>query len=245
MAVRQQPTLAEMTAHILEAVGEGGEGVAAPNTVAMVQALIRRNQKSLVLECPWTINRLSAEVELPAGQTEFEVPDGMDFGGFKRIAAMRADNPQDMWDLIPGITTDDRAAWLNNPSFDAASNCPYKYQFTDGMVEVGPACTQAITIRVEYESAASPLEDDGDRPQCDGTAREMRTEIAYRNARGGDLRAGIPAVAGALAIYLKELKPRQGTKRTIQIGRKADILDPARRRGNVGQRHWAYRNVRP
>lgn len=234
-----------MTAHVLEAIGEGGDGVAAPNTQAMVKTLLRRAQRKLVLKAPWTINRKSVEIALPAGDTSFEIPDGSTPGGIKRIAAKRATSPQDMWDLEGGITTDDRSAWLNNPSFDASTNSPSKYQFANGVAEVGPACTQAITLRVEYELGVAVLVEEGDRPNCDSTALEMAAELAFRNARGGDFRAGIAELKDDFIDYLEELKPRQGTPRTIQIGRRADIADPARRRDPIRQRHWAYRNIRP
>ena len=245
MAVQPQATLAEMTAHVLEAIGEGGDGVAAPNTQATIKSLLRRSQATMLLEAPWTINKRSVEIELPAGETSFEVPDGATFGSIRRIAAMRSDDPQDTWDLEGGISTADRSAWLSNPTLGAETNNPCKYEFTDGMIEVGPACSDDITIRVDYEVGVAVLVDEGDRPNCDSTALEMMAEIAFRNARGGDFRQGIPAVAASLSRYMDLLRPRQGTPRTIQIGRKADILDPARRRSYTNQRHWADRNRRP
>lgn len=239
MALSPQSTLGEMTTQVLEAIGEGGEGVAAPNTVAMVQSLLRRHQTILVKEAPWTINRQRIPISLPAGETFIDFPDGWDADDVGVISAERASNPQDQWDLDPTITTDDRSAW-NNATFQAISYSPSKYDFTNGQIEVGPACTDDITIYIQGHTGKASLVEDDDIPNCDSTLLVMRAEVAFRNARGGDFRAALPRLIKEADDYLSDLKPKQGLARTIVMGQKHYVLDPARKNAlqNVARPWW-------
>ncbi len=245
MALSPQATLGEMTTHILEAIGEGGEGVAAPNTVAMVQSLLRRHQTILVKEAPWTINRQRIPISLPAGETVIDFPDGWDADDIGLITAQRTDTPQDMWDLSPTITTDDRAAWLN-ASFNAISYNPYKYDFLNSQIEVGPACTDDITIYIQGHTGKASLVEEDDIPNCDSTILEMRAEVAFRNARGGDFRAALPRLIKEADDYLDDLKPKQSLGRTVVMGQAHYELDPARKTWPLrDQRPWWLADRRP
>ncbi len=245
MPLRPQKSLEEMIVDVLEGIGEGGTGVASAADRSMVAGQLRRAQTLIRQEANWTINRVSTEVALPAGETAIDWPDDTGPGEIERIAAHITTNPQYEWDLVGGISTDDRSLWLNR-SFSPSTFCPYKYDIRDEVIEVGPASTQDTTLRLEYLLGDEQLTDPGSRPRCDSTAVAMRAEILVRNIRGGDFREGIPLLEATLARYLDLIKPKQGgAKRAIQPGRAWADNDPARRGNLSGQRHWAFRNRRP
>ncbi len=245
MALRPQATLGEMAAEILEAIGEGGEGVAAPNTVQMVKSLLKRHQTILVKEAPWTINRQRLPISLLAGETVIDFPDGWDADDIGIVSAQRASNPQDIWDLSPTITTADRSAWLNH-AFNAVSYNPYKYDFLAGQIEVGPACTEDITIYIQGHTGKASLVEDDDRPNCDSTLLAMRAEVAFRNARGGDFRAAMPRLIKEADDYRDDLKPKQGLSRTVVMGQGHYELDPARKQWpTLTARPWWLATMRP
>jgi hypothetical protein len=244
MALTPQSTLGEITSQILEAIGEGGDGVAAPNTISMIHSLIQRHQTLLVNECPWTINRTRIEVELAANVTILDFPDGWEPGGIGTISVRRATNPQDEWTLVAGITADDRASWISGV-LSANSYSPSNYTILDGSIEVGPACSEAVTIFIEGRVGKASMVEEDDRPNCDSTALAMKAEIAYRNARGGDFRNAIPVLMNDLRDYLSQLKPKQGVKRLIVPGSQFFANDPARRCDPMRSRHWSVRDIRP
>jgi len=244
MSLQPQQTLGEITSTILTAIGEGGEGVAAPATVAMVQELIRRHQSILVKDAPWTINRTRVAVELPANQTIVDWPDNFEPGSIELVTARKASDAQYEWDLSAGITSLDRSAWIT-AALSSTSYVPNKYDFLDGNIEVGPACTEDITLYFQGMIGKASLVEEGDRPNCDSIALALKAEIAFRNARGGDFRNAIPLLVKEYDDYVALLKPQQGNRRSIVIGRSWDINDPARRSDNTQQRHWMFRNSRP
>ena len=244
MSLQPQQTLGEMTSTILTAIGEGGEGVAAPATVAMVQELIRRHQSILVKDAPWTINRTRVAVELPANQTIVDWPDAFEPGSIELVSARKATDAQYEWTLESGITAYDRSIWINAAN-TSVSFVPNKYDFLDGAIEVGPLCTEAITLYFQGMIGKASLVEDGDRPNCDSIALALKTEIAFRNARGGDFRNAIPVLMREYDDYIGLLKPQQGNRRSIVMGRSWDINDPARRTDFHNQRHWMFRNSRP
>ncbi len=245
MALTPQPTLVEMTATVLDGVGEGGNDVAAPNTEAMVQSLIRRAQALIQDKAEWTISRVTGDFSLPAGATTFDWPDNTQPGNIHFIRAKRTLNPQYAWDLIAGITTLDRSMWLNIAALNAFSYSPSKYDYLNGLIEVGPACTEAVTLTVEYGLGVAVLRAPQDRPNCDGLAITLLAEIFFRNARGGDFRNAIPQLETALSDRLESQRPRQGPKQATVIGRRWNMEDPARRWDDRRQRHWLWRDVRP
>lgn len=245
MALTPQPTLLEMTAAVLDAVGEGGTGVAAPGTQAMVQSLIRRAQAQVQDEAEWTISRVTTTANLPAGEMTIEWPDDSQPGNIMGITAQRATSPQFIWDLIAGISTDDRSAWINSGAASAYAYSPTKFEYLNGMIEVGPACTQDITLTITYGLGSAILVSEGDRPNCDGLAIIMQAEILFRNARGGDFRAAIPKLQADYQKRLMAQKSRQGTGKQFVPGEAWNLTDPARRGDGRRQRHWMYRDVRP
>lgn len=245
MALTPQPTLLEMTAAVLDAVGDGGNDVANPAQVAMVKSLIRRAQAQVQDEAEWVISRFTTVVSLPAGSTSIEWPDNTEPGNIQFIRAQRADSPQFIWDLQAGISTADRSLWLSAGGLSAYAYSPIKYEYLNGVIEVGPACTQDITLTIEYGIGVATLVADDDRPNCDGLAIVLQAEILYRNARGGDFRSAIPKLQDDYRRRLMAQKARQGTSQTFSPGEAWDLTDPARRGDGRMQRPWWLRDSRP
>ena len=245
MALQPQATLEEMTADVLSAVGEGGDGVASAATEAMVQSLIRRANKQVQDDSGWTISRFTVTVNLPANETTFDWPDDSEPGNINFIKAQRASDAQYIWDLVAGITTMDRSQWLNTAALNAYSYAPSKYDFLNGVIEVGPPCVEDITLTIEAQTGPALLIDPGDRPNCDALAIVMQAEILFRNARGGDFRAAIPKLESDYRKWVITQKAKQGTKQAFVPGRRWNLEDPARRWDDRPQRHWMWRDVRP
>lgn len=247
MALTLQPTLAEMTGDVLSAVGEGGTGVASAATEAMVQYFIKRAQVQIQDKYPWTVAYNSLVVNLPAGDTSIEWPDDSEPGNIHTISAQRADSPQFIWDLEAGITTDDRSIWLNAAQQNAFSYAPSRYAYLNGVIELGPACTQDITLTIYYEFGPAVMVSPGDRPRCDGLSVVMQAEILFRNHRGGDFRNALPKLEADFRERIATIRSKQMTPETFVLGDKWDVLDPARRRSNerTRQRPWWLRDVRP
>lgn len=243
MALALQPTLAEIVSEVLSAVGEGGTGVASPASQVIVKSLARRAQERLYVEARWTINRKRLGIALAADATQIEWPDDARVGSIHRVSCVRTADTDYEWTLTAGITPDDRTTWAYG-SYDTTAPVPYKYDFLNDVIEVGPANSEACTIYVQYDEAPSALEADGDRPGCDGGALIRLTEILYRNHMGGDLRAGIPLLQNELTSYLARLRPRQGTSQGFAIGETWAADDMARGRVSSA-RHWIDRNRRP
>lgn len=246
MALTPQPTLAEMTQDVLAACGEGGTGVASASTLATVESFIRRAQKQIQDEAPWTIAYVTETVSLLAGELEIEFPDGSEPGLIHLIRAERADSPQYAWNLEAGITTDDRSLWLNISPQTVPFYAPSRYLYINGMIEVGPASAVDINLTLQYELGAAVMVEPGDRPNCDGLAVVMQAEILFRNARGGDFRAAIPKLQADLAQRIMRQKAKQMAPESFTPGDNWNIADPARRGwDNARQRHWMWRDVRP
>lgn len=245
MALLPQRTLEQIIGEVLSAIGEGEEGVASIATRSMVEDQVRRAQTLVRQEANWTINRVSVDITLPSGDTSIDWPDDTGPGEIERVSATIATNPKDQWDIIAGITTDDRALWLMG-NFPIATYTPYKYDISNGVIELGPASSVDTIIRLDYLLGDDQLVDPGSRPRCDSTAVAMKAEMLVRNIRGGEFRAGIPILMKEYKDYLDRIKPKQGgARRVIQPGSEWDVNDPARRRNLGVQRHWAFRDRRP
>jgi hypothetical protein len=245
MALQPQATLEEMIEEVLDGLGEGGEGVASAATRKQIETQLRRAQRLVRQDANWTINRIRTTQTLQAGQTEVEWPDDTEPGEISEITASKVTNPRDEWTLEPGITADDRSAWLAG-NYGTETYCPYKYDFQNGMIVIGPSCSSDVTLNIAYYLSDSALRSPGSRPNCDATALVMKAEILVRNIRGGDFRTGITVLKEEFDRYIAAIKPKQGAaKKVIQPGSAWAENDPARRDSGSTQRHWMYRNRRP
>lgn len=245
MALPLEPTLADLTSELLTLVGQGGNGVASASMSARAEAAIRRAQKLVNLEADWTINRRRLAVALDADATEIDWPDDTLPGSIQRISAVRDSDNKYEWELAGGITPADRTSW-NYGGFSTLQDVPFKYSYHDGVIEVGPASSSAVTLYVAYVVGPSDLVSPDDRPNCDGEAVLRKAEIVLRNQLGGTYREALPACIAEYERYIKLLRPRQGEEDMIAIGSDWAFQDMARRtqRDNQ-QRHWAFRTRRP
>jgi hypothetical protein len=251
MAFELQPTLAEIVAEVLSAIGEGGTGVATPATVTQCQTMARRAQKRLYHTAAWTINRTRFSQVLAGSSTivgtqSIDWPDQILPGHIVRIDATKVADPRQEWTLEAGITPDDRSTW-NFGGFSTNTFTPYKWDTHDGLIELGPVNKADVNIIIEGDSAPSALRVENDRPGCDGEAVIRLTEILLRNSLGGDYRAGLPALQSEFLAYLEDIKPKQGSGKPIVVGAEWAIDDPARPSNwtTTRQRHWMWRSRRP
>lgn len=244
MALALQPTLAELSSELLNLIGQGGTGVADPATQARARAAIRRGQAIVIQECPWTINRKRVGIALAALATTFNWPDDTEPGFIHRVSAVRSTNLLYEWDLSPGIDSDDRTSWAYG-GFSTLQDTPFKYDIHDDTWEVGPACSDAVTIYLLYDVGRSVLTDDGDRPNCDGEAVLLQAEMVLRNQLGGTYREAVPLCAANYQKYMDRIKAKQGVPQTFVPGSTWIAEDMSRRVNMNTQRHWAWRTRRP
>ncbi len=245
MALPLESTLADLTGELLTLVGQGGLGVASAALEARAQATIRRAQKLVNLEANWTINRRRLAIALDANATEFDWPDDTAPGYVESITARKTADNKYEWNLTGGITAEDRTSWAYG-GFSTVVDVPFKYSYHDGIIEVGPASSSAVTLFMTYVLGAASMVSPGDRPNCDAEAVLLRAEIVLRNQLGGSYREAIPECEVGYQRYLGLIKVRQGEDDMLVIGADWAFQDMARRtmRDNQ-QRHWAFRTRRP
>lgn len=245
MALALQPTLAALTAELLTLIGQGGTGVANAALNARAEASIRRAQLLVNQEADWTINRKRASVALAANATTFDWPDDVNPGDIIRVSAVRNSNLKYEWDLTGGIDSDDRTSWAYG-GFSTVQDVPYKFDFHDGTIEVGPAASGAVTIYLYYTVAPSPMTVPDDRPNCDGEAVLRKAEIVLRNQLGPEYQSAVPGCTIDYNRYLDLVKHKQGATAGFQPGGTWGSMDMARRTWRQNQsRHWAFRTRRP
>lgn len=251
MALALQPTLSEIVAEVLNALGEGGSGVASAGTTVQCQTMARRAQAKLYQEAAWVINRirfstvLTGSTQITGTQT-IDWPDNVPVGHITRVSATRVSDPRIEWQIHAGITSDDRSTW-NFGGFSPSTFTPFKYDFLNGQIELGPVNEADVNIYVQADQMPSPLKVENDRASVDGEAIIRLTEILLRNAIGGEYRQAVPALMSEYSEYLDSIKPKQGSGRTIVPGSQWAIDDPARPSNWVTtrQRHWMWRDRRP
>lgn len=245
MALSPEPTLADLTGELLTLIGQGGTGVASASMSARAEAAIRRAQKVVNLEADWTINRRRLSIALDANATEFDWPDDTAPGYIENVSAIRVSDPRYEWDLVGGITSEDRSSW-NFGGLSTMQDVPFKYSLHDGVIEVGPASSSATTIYMAYVVGSANLVNPDDRPNCDGEAVLRKAEVILRNQLGGSYSDAIPACEAEYQRYLNLLRPRQGEETTMVPGSEWAYDDMSQRsqRGNQ-QRHWMLRDRRP
>lgn len=244
MALSQQATLAELTSELLTLIGQGGLGVANAQLSSRAEAAIRRAQQIVNIEAAWTINRKRAAIALLAGETEYEWPDDTQPGDILRVSAVRDANDKYEWDLEAGISSADRTSW-NYGGFSTLQDVPFKYDFHDGVIEVGPASAGDVTIYMLYTLGANRMVDPSDRPSCDAEAVLRKAECVLRNDLGGEYREAVAQCEREYERYLGLIKPKQGNGATMVPGAEWAFEDMSRRSRLTEQRHWAFRTRRP
>lgn len=245
MALALQPTLAELTGELLTLIGQGGTGVANASLNSRAEAAIRRAQILVNQEADWTINRKRVAVALAASATTFDWPDDVNPGDIIRVSAVRNSNTKYEWDLDGGIDADDRTSWAYG-SFSTVQDVPFKFDFHDGTIEVGPAASSAVTIYLLYLAAPSAMSVPSDRPNCDGEAVLRKAEIVLRNALGPEYQSAVAMCEKDYERYISLIKPKQGVGGGLILGGDWGQMDMAKRTWSHNQqRHWAFRDRRP
>lgn len=245
MALALQPTLSDLTGELLTLIGQGGTGVANAALSSRAEAAIRRAQAIINNEADWTINRKRVAIALASGATSFDWPDDVNPGDIIRISAVRDSNDKYEWDLVGGIDSEDRTSWAYG-GFSTVQDVPFKFEFHDGTIEVGPAASSDVTIYLFYTVAASPMVAPGDRPNCDGEAVLRKAEIILRNQLGPEYQSAIAGCEKEYERYMDLIKPKQGASIGFITGGSWGAEDMARRSWRQNQqRHWAFRSRRP
>lgn len=245
MALPLEPSLADLTSELLTLVGQGGNGVASAAMNSRAEGAIRRAQKVVCLEAGWTINRRRLAVALDASAITVDWPDDTAPGYIESVSAVRNSSNKYEWELQGGITPADRTSW-NYGGFSTLQDVPFKYSFHDGVIEVGPASSSAVTLYIAYVVGAADLVNPDDRPNCDGEAVLRKAEVILRNQLGGSYRDALAGCEAEYRRYIDLIRPRQGEEDTMNIGSEWAFDDMSRRNQRpTEQRHWAFRTRRP
>lgn len=215
MALKQQPTLAEMISEVLAGLNLGIQGALNADLHPLIERNIRDAQAFLWSEYRWLHNRVTVEIALVEDETDVELPDSFDPGSIRNVYA-RSNRSAGVcvWDLQQGVESSDRNSVIAEPSGDGI---PYAYQITDSVLKVFPAPRgdDPPTLVLEMDSGLSPLVAPGDRPAVDGRALIMLATITTKESRR------IPVGATEKAIlekYIASQRTKQREARVFTIG---------------------------
>jgi hypothetical protein len=215
MALKQQPTLGEMTSEVLAGLNMGAQGALTAELHPLIARNLRDAQAYLWSEYRWLQNRTGVEVELTADETDYDIPDDFDPGSIRNIyCRSNRSSETTEWDLAAGIETRDRNMVIAEPSGDGI---PYAYDIVDQVIRVHPAPRgdDPPTMVIEMDTGLSPLTEDEQRPSVDGRAMVMLATITTKESRR------IPVGATEKAMldrYVASQRSKQRPGRIFTIG---------------------------
>lgn len=231
MALRLQPTLADMLSEVLTGLNLGAAGPTNVELHPLIQRKLRDAQAFLWARHPWLQNRIRIAIDLVDGQTDYEFPDAFDPGSIRMVTCVsNRTTTHTEWPVHGGVELEDRNIDAILP-VSTLTGIPYRYQFMDQVIRVQPAPTgdDPPTMFLELESGVVPLVEPDERPAVDGRACVMLATILVKEDRRmpvGETERGI------LTSYIDAQRGKQTEPQVFTLG--TDYRHP----NDYGSGHW-------
>jgi hypothetical protein len=212
MAHALPPTLAEVRQAVAVRLGFGPQAARSPAMKDVLDELIRRAARELILEAHWVELRIREDIATVDGGSEYDFPDNMEPGRLERIVVVGEDGSEN--ELEAGIRPYEREQFTRGSD---PKDLPLRYELVNGSVTILPApdATRYPTLRIEGYSRPPDPQQNADRIPVDKEALiQWATSLGKAQFNKPD--AGV--AMAAVREYVKRLRPMQSDGESVQIG---------------------------